>query len=265
MSIMNAFRNMLGGSAPQQPQGAQPQVNPAASQQLNNTVGSEQSNNTVPSATTLQSDGKTPAIPAAAQGDQSPLANYSDLWKAPENGTGLPSTVPTITVDPAKLDSISKNVDFTKAVDKTLVAKAVSGDAEALMQVLSQAAQAGFAQAAGTSAQMIQKAMSLQDERLQQQYIPEVLRRTEISRQMRTDNNLYSDPAIAPMLNMVETQFAAKYPQASPQEIRQSAMNYLQQTASAVVKQSGKQVIDTPQASPASKQRDVDWEGFFME
>lgn len=260
MSIMNFFRNL----APTSPQTQQQQVNPAATQQNNNSNGSENSNNTVPSETTLKSDGKVPAIPTAAEGDASPLANYKDLWKTPTQGTGLPSTVPTFTADPKKLDEISKTIDFTRALDKTLVTKAATGDAEALMAVINQAAQAGYAQASGTTASLIEAALKAQNDRLQNEYIPEMTRRNEISREMRLDNKLYLDPAIAPMLTMVEKQFASNYPNSSPQEIRESAMAYLQHTASAVVSSSGRQVIDAPKPNSNSIQRtDPDWERFF--
>lgn len=243
MSIMNAFRSIAG--IPAKP------VTP-----------SQDTNNTIPNSTTVGSDGKTPAIPATATGPESPLSEYKDLWQAPTNGTGLPSSVPQFTTDPAKLTEISKTVDFRNAVDPEMAKKALAGDMESFMNVLNQVGQAGFAQAAGMSSTLVQKAMTAQDQKLQNELLPEFARRSDVSKGMRDGNNLYSNPAIAPMLHSLETQFAAKYPQASAQEIREHATKYMQGVSEQVVAQSGRLVTDAPPASARNAGKE-DWESFF--
>lgn len=244
MSIMNAFRSIAG----------LPAAKPA--------TPTADTNNTIPNATTVSSDGKTPAIPATATGDASPLSEYKDLWQAPTNGTGLPTSVPQFTTDQAKLTEISKTIDFRNAVDPEMAKKALSGDMESFMNVLNQVGQAGFAQAAGMSSTLVQKAMTAQNDKLQNELLPEFARRDAISTGMRANNSLYSNPAIAPMLHSLETQFAAKYPQASAQEVREHATRYMQSVSEQVVAQSGRQVTDVPAANSRNAGKE-DWESFF--
>lgn len=246
MSIMNMFRSVMPGRTATST-GTGPTPTP-------------ESNNTIPSANTVSSDGKTPAIPATATGEVSPLSEYSKVWDTPANGTGLPSSVPQFTTDPAKLTEISKTIDFRNAIDPELAKKALTGDMDSFMQVLNQVGQAGFAQAAGMSSTLVQKAMTAQNEKLQNELLPEFARRDAISSSLRENNSLYSNPAIAPMLHSLEKQFSAAYPNASPQEVRDHATRYMQGVSEQVVAQSGRIVTNAPQASQSRGKED--WETF---
>lgn len=242
--IMAMFRNVVGAANPQ-----------STKQQT-----SAESNPTVPNQNNPKNGENIPGLPPNPTGTESPLENYAELWNAPTNGTNLPSTVPQLTIDPVKLDTISKGIDFGKAINKELLVKASSGDAEALSQVISQAVQAGYAQAAGTSAQLVEKALQGVDSKLQKELLPEVLRRADISRSLSNNNPLYQDPAVAPMLKMLETQMAAKYPKATPEQIRESAVGYLQATSRAILSNGGFDVVTKDTTTKNKGPVETDWE-----
>lgn len=96
--------------------------------------------------------------------------------------------------------------------------------------------------------------------------MPHILRQNEISRSLREDNELFSNPAVAPLLEMTEKQFAIKYPKASAQEVTTKAKEYVREFAEAVVKSSGgtvsKATTDATKKSGLSR-GDTDWEMWF--
>jgi hypothetical protein len=251
MDIFNGFR-------------AQPQQQPAAPK-----VDPSGANPTVPGTATPKATGTVAAIPAAGEGDKSPLEGFKDLWqKDDKNDAQRPNLVPKLTVDPAKLTEAAKRLDFTKLVDPAALAKAATGDATALGQVINEGAQAAFAQAAEASTKILEAALQSQAKNFEEKVMPDILRRHNISTGIRADNSaLFDDPAAAPMLTMVENQFATKYPNASPAEITAKAKEYLEGFATSIVSGSGKQIVDTKTVGTGTGRqgvrREEDWGKFF--
>src|ERR1700749_951458 len=100
-AVSNAVRTVTGGG------------NPAA-------VDPSQVNNTIPGqGNNIHSDGSIKAIPPEAKGDQSPLANYTDLFKDdPSKPTvvGPANPMPNFALDPTKINEVAATIDFTSDV-----------------------------------------------------------------------------------------------------------------------------------------------------
>lgn len=227
-------------------------------------------NNSVPNDSTIQNtNGTGPgAIPKAAEGDKSPLAEYSALWHKDEKNDGKePNLVPNFKTDPAKLMESAKNVDFVSGIDPKVLDAAAKGDKEALGAVVNQAAQLGFARSAAVTTSIVERALQQQAKSFKDEVMPHILRNNEISRTLREDNELFSNPAVAPMLEMVEKQFAIKYPKASPAEVSQKAKEYVQEFGTAIVTANGGTV--TPKAAEGSAKKnalartEMDWSAWF--
>ena len=223
-------------------------------------------NITVPNNNTFKSDGSIAAIPPAATGDASPLANFKDLWETPKDAQGNPivqtkaSLVPTINPDPAKIQESASKIDFTKLIPADVQAKALAGDSTAFMQAINAASQATLAHTTQLTAQIVKEALTQQATAFEAR-AADILRTERVSNTIQADNPLFTNPATAPMLRMVEQQFMAKNPTASPAEISQMAKAYVAGFAEEAVKASGKVITEAPKA-PANTPVTEDWEKF---
>lgn len=246
MSIMDAFRNALGGSAQQTPQQVPPgNIPPNQPPMLAQTQEGQ-----IPPAPTLQPNQQvTPP--------QSPLADFSNLWEAPTTPPDPNKGAVQFTIDPTKINQVASSIDFTKSIPPELMQKALAGGPEAmqaLMQVINTVSQQAFAQSTMANTKVIETALAQQREKFSAE-IPDLVRSQSISSTLRQENPLFKNPATAPMLTALETQLAAKFPSATPQEISNHARKYLEGFAAEITKQTA------PAASP--KQGEIDWSTFM--
>lgn len=195
-------------------------------------------NTTLP-GTQATSDGKGPAaFPAAATGDQSPLANYADLFKIDDKdrATAPGSIVPEIKFDQkATIDRLS-TIDYTKHINDAAKEAARNGDlGPAIAQILPYALTGvmGYTNSQLTS---ITKSM---ENKLLNEILPAKLREYSISNQVVQDNPIFDNPAVAPMLEIAKSQLQAKYPEASAAEISSKAKDYLLGMSTEIAKSQG--------------------------
>lgn len=255
MGIMDVFRNITGAT----PTGTPPAGPTPAPANANG-------NTTVPNANTPVPTGDGPAaIPAAGTGEKSPLENFSKLFENDPNAKPPASMVPTINADPAKLMEAAKKIDFTKAVNPEVLANAAKGDVAALTAAINEAAQAGFAQSAGTTAALVRQALEMQAKSFKEQVIPEILRDHAASQKLNDSNALFTNPAVAPVVDMVKSQLALKFPTAYPAELAKHAETYFSGMATEMAKAMGMQMVKptaTNASTPAGREP-VDWGQYF--
>lgn len=235
------------------------------------TPASVAANPTVPDPGSKQNDGSVAAFPVISkEPDKNPLDAYADLWKVDTKnvpGAGHePSMVPQLTVEPTKIMEVARTIDFTKGIAPELLDKAVKGDAESLVTLINSAAQNAYAQGAMATTSIVKNAFTIQDQNFKQTVMPSVLRRHSINSEVQKVS-IADNPAAAPMLQILEQQFATKYPTASPTEIREHAEQYLSGFAAEIVRGQGGTIIPkdnsngNPFGVPARKEED--WERFF--
>lgn len=266
MALMPSIMSLFGGKAPAAATATAPAAADPATQQVQLVAAG--ANPTVPSGTTPQSNGSVAAIPPAGTGDGSPLAGFADLWKADPNNTQVtPSLVPSFNLDHKGLMESASKVNFVSHIQPELVAKAMAGDAEAFLSVINQASQFGYASATATTGELVKQSLGKAQNVLQDSVLPSALRQQAISQALNESNPVFQSPAVAPMLGMLKTQLAAKYPTASPQEIAAHATQYLAGMSEMVVKASGGTV--TPKGQQVgnrtgfSSPQETDWTNFF--
>jgi hypothetical protein len=248
--IMELFGRNAAGDMQQQ------QMQPTQAQSASVTA-----NSTIPSEATPKSDGSAAAFPKAGEGSKSPLEGYKDLWEVSDKDGKLDSPVPQMTIDSKKLSEATKDMDFLGFVDKSLIAKATSGDQAAMMDVINAVGQAGLSQATAIATAITRDAVT-QLTANNKTYLDETLRRNRIGSELREENLFFEDPAAKPLLTMLETRFAEKYPQASAQEVANHAKEYLTGFIKAGAKSQGFDVVDpaTAPKTPGSKRPETDWE-----
>lgn len=221
--LLELMSNFMGGSNQQQPQpGAV--TNPA-----------------IPGAASAnKSDGSVPGIPAAPQGPADPLANYAELWKIDDKQkAGPPSLTPNLALDPNKLAEIAAKMDFTQGLPPELVQKAASGDGASMIQIMNQMSQSAFMRGLQAASQMTTNAFDKHGEVLLNHTIPQSVTAINSRSEVSGINKVLSNPAVAPMVEMVRAQVTQQNPNASPAEIASHVNNLFTGMSAEFLKASG--------------------------
>lgn len=201
-------------------------------------------------------DGITPA-PATPAEPVSPMGEFEKLWEpvaTPEGGPAAPQKL-----DAAKLQEIVSKATLTNSIPaETLTAITAGGEGaqEALLVALNSVAQTTLMQATLASNKITEQAVATAIA-AQQAGIPELIRTQSAAAQLRTDNPLYSNPAVTPVIQAVEQQLAAKNPDATPQELTTMAKSFVSAMAESFA--------PIPASDPlsAASAQDTDWNKFL--
>lgn len=205
------------------------------------------------------------AFPVPATGDASPLAQFDKLWETDPNSPNNPGRLlPVLNLDPTRLGQAAANIDFTKQLPAELIAKIQSGDSGSILEALNKVAQFGFANALAGSGELVKQAFGTAQTNLEGHMLPAAIRQANISSAMQ-ENPAFQDPAMKPIMSMLQSQLAQKYPTATPAEIASFAQQYMSGMAQQVVKGAGGQVLpkETVQQQQQLQAPAQDWEKYF--
>jgi hypothetical protein len=254
MNIMDLFR---GPAVPQNPNPGVAPVNPAP-------TGNSAPNTPTPG--TVANPGTAPngVVPVEGSGNPdnkanpSPFDGFEKLWETPANTTPN-DTSPFATLDPAKVMESARKVDFSKAVTPEILAKIQAGGAEgvqAMMTAMTAVAQQGYGQSALATTKIVEQALKHQKTQFEAQ-LPSLVKKLSVSDNLRTENPLLSNPAIAPMVDALQGALLLKNPNATPTEIQGQVNDFL----GAMGKAFGPKPVETA-ASKAAK-NETDWDKFL--
>lgn len=208
-----------------------------------------------PTMTTAVSDGTAPngAVPAGSAEPppaSSPLDQFKDIWE-PVSQAASESAFTKL--DPSKVREAVNKADFSKALSQENLARIAQGGDEAIgafTESLNNVAQQVLTQATLISNSLIEQQVSkaLQQE---QAKLPQMLKKQSVSETLAS-NPLFKNPAVRPVIEAVQHQLTAKYPNASAQEIAQMATNFVTVMGESFA------------PKPASKApQEPDWESFL--
>lgn len=247
MSIMDFFRGA-------------PVVTPAAAVPTSVAVTA---NTTIPGPNTPVPDGSNPSIPKVEAGEKSPFDNFKDLWKTPEPGKagGIPSAVPSFTLDPAKLREVASSIDYSANFPAEKLKAAFGGDETSMREMMNHLGTEAFVHNFSAGAKTMQSAMEKSTSMLTEGTIPELLRRNQVNQLTKSASELFSNPATAPFMQNLTTQMANQFPAASPEGIKDMAVEYFNKMMEVQVGQTGKMIVDKP-TDKASKQS-TDWDSWL--
>lgn len=224
-----------------------------------------QGNNTIPGpGNNVQSDGSVKAIPAAATGTESPLANYTDLFKNdPEKPTavGPINPMPQFTLDQTKISEAAAKMDFTADISSAELATLYPGvDEAAARSALNKVGARGFVANFTAGGQALETAMSRQTNDFMTKTIPEIVRR-ENTQMLTRDLGYANDPMTAPVFNMLKEQFTNKHPDATPAQIADHTQKYMTEMFKSGAKLNGQEIRNTPRQPKGA----TDWDDFIEE
>lgn len=180
-------------------------------------------------AVALTSPAPAPAAsaPVAAPAASDPLAAMAAVWKndPTRTPTADPLAGPVLNMDPAKIADASSKIDLLASINPELMAKAKTGDGEAIVQLIQLAAQSSLATGAQISASATEQGLQRQAQRFVQA-LPDRIKQHAITTAQATHPAL-QHAASQPFLQMTRQQIAASNPTLSPAEVNSQAESTL--------------------------------------
>lgn len=202
-------------------------------------------------------------VPSGANEDnkESPEDKFKDLWKNEPTDPNKQSQEPTGLTPQQMLEAAAK-VDFAKVLDKDILVKITAGGEEAtqaLVQALNKVSQQTYAQ----TVLVTDKLITAQVQKAQEDFaskVPYLVKQQRVQDDLIKDNPAFKDPAVAPVVGLIQNQLAEKFPQATADEIKQMAIEYFTGAATKLVppKKTG-----TP--SGKKENTDEDWETWLSQ
>ncbi len=211
------------------------------------------------SATTAP-NGTIPAQPAPVPTEPpSPLAEFKDIWQPDPNAIPA-SAAAGFNIDPAKMFEAAKKTDFSRFMNpENLKAIAAGGEGavKAMMDTMNGVAQAAYGQSAVAAAKIVEAALAKNKETFDAA-LPGLIRKHQVSDTLRTENPIFNNPAIQPIISALESQLMIKHPQATAAQINAEAKKYVEALGSSFAP---KLVVDA--ATAAKAKNEVDWTNFL--
>lgn len=210
------------------------------------------------------------------QEPKSPLADFTDFWKdtpladgeqAQPNWDDPSSIVPGMKIDPKKMFEAAQRIDFAKVMPAEKVKAALAGDAVAFGDCMNAVVHSAYANMAMSTSRIVEASLKQMAPKLFAA-LPSHIRKHVVSDTVNTDNPIFQDPAVAPMLEMVKSQMQMKFPKASAKEISDKAKQYVSGFAETVTK-SGKAgtAANNPRTGKPLEKKGTgneDWSDFFV-
>lgn len=170
----------------------------------------------------------TPTPVAAAanteQAASSPLDALKAFWDTPKDAEGKPlaaATDPTASeifnFDPVKVAESARKLNFTSDLNPELVTKALSGDAQAFMDVINHATQTAFTAATLNTGRLINQGHATNNERFTSK-LPTAIKQVQLE-QTETTNPILQHEAAQPLVAALKKMAFAKDPSASPADV----------------------------------------------
>lgn len=256
--IMGGIMSIFGGNTQQPPA---PQPTNAVSQQGQQQSAPQPDTNGAfagvtpqdPTANALAGQpGQAASTPA---GSQSPLDQFQKLWETAPNTN---PNGPVFNVTPQQIQAEAAKMNFAATVAPEIIQKALTGDANAFAQAINIASQNAFAHATHATTIMVDKAL---EKRLGEfsAKLPDQIRDYQAQTGLANENPMFSNPAVKPLVTMVQKQMATQFPTATPEQINAHVKEYLTGVFGAITPQQAAAQGD-PNNLPFGTKSGTDWE-----
>lgn len=213
----------------------------------------------IPDPATLQGavapNATTPAAGSATPTEtDNPLAPFAELWKNEPKSPNDAAPEPDFNLTQEAVHGIVSKTDFSKVVSPEHMAAMVAGG---------EGAQAAFAAALNQVAQHTMVQSTLVNNKLAQKQIeaaikaqlvkmPSTLRQQSSADHLNSNNPLFSNPAVKPVIEATHAQLLQKFPNATNAEITKMTHDYVLALGSSFA----------PPAPVTTEPGDTDWSNF---
>jgi hypothetical protein len=193
----------------------------------------------------------------------SPLDKFSPQSNNTPNETASPQNAPQATPAPAPASApnifdntlesyqahMAKQQNVAGTIDPELATKALSGDMDALGQMLNGVAQNAVAMSMHGSGRIAQQGMNANMDNFRTE-MPTMITDHQVSNVFQNDATM-NHPALKPMVDGAMSMFRNQFPEASPQELQTKVQEYLHATSKVLLEQAGGQVTDPSKSTDA--------------
>lgn len=208
------------------------------------------------------------AVPAGTDTEgkagKSGLDAFSDLFQTDPNAPKQEPGQPLFNVTPEKLMESARKQDFRPKLTVEQATAVAAGGQEAvaaMVEIMNDVAQRVYAQSADATTKLIMNGLE-RSNFAKSDDIGTIIRNSSISNSLREENPLFSNPAVAPMLDMVKSQMLVKFPKATTAEIADMSKNYLTAFAEAALKPAKDAETAAATAKKSKGGSDTDWSSF---
>jgi hypothetical protein len=207
--------------------GPKPQTGPIPQGTMQPSVSNNPANNPAPAGTQTSAvtDGNG-LVPAGS--DASPLTEFKDLWQPTPTDPNAPKNT-TQGVSPEKLMEAASKVDFSKVLDQESLAKIAAGGQDAviaLSTLLNKTAQQVYGQSMVVTSKIVDQAVQEATARFAAS-VPSLIKSQAVNDNLFTKNPAFNNPAVAPVIQAIQSQLAEKYPKATSNELAEMAQKVL--------------------------------------
>lgn len=187
---------------------------------------------------------------------QDPFKAFSGMWDI--DPTKLNPETPAFfaNIDHAKVMESARKTNFAQMTQEQASAIQAGGPEalKAMQQILNAAAQNVYGQGAIATSRMVDQALAAQRKQFQDM-LPGLITQQQARATIQETNPIFTNPALAPMVEGLRAQFQAKNPNATPAELATQVSDYFNAV--------GMQFAPKP-AEPTSRGTEmVDWDKFM--
>lgn len=206
-----------------------------------------------PAALTAPNPLATPVPPIDPS--TAPLDQYKSMWET-DPKYKAPGSDPIFGVtDPQKLMDAARQMDFTSMITPEINARIAAGGADAQLAMQEAMRISGshvYAQNAHATTEIVKRALEAQEKNLMAK-LPGYLKNQNVSTALNALNPALSHPAMAPLVEQVQTQMQRNYPTATPEQLTKQVSEYFDSLGRIAAGQ--KEAATTPTAQ--------DWDKFL--
>jgi hypothetical protein len=193
---------------------------------------------------------------------ESPLDQYSDLFKNDPNAKPQDDGAPKFDIDPKKIADAASKTNFAGALPSELLVKIAAGGEDgmkAAVAAMNSVAQNSYAQSTVVTGKLIEQALQRQATYFQETVIPQITRQMGSEESLRELNPILNHSAVQPVAAAIRSSLAEKNPDATPKEIAKMTNDFFSALASAVTPPSNK----GENTQQGRGQKEQDWSKFL--
>lgn len=221
---------------------------------------------TIPAApTTPAGTTSTAGTVATTPSPDTPLDTFKGLWENDPNAAPLHQGM-NFDVTPQQLAEIAGKIDFASVVPGTIHERIAAGGEDAIkasMEMQNMIARAVYSQNAMATTKLVEAATAKANEGIDAM-IERKMKLMGLAENSATLNPALSNPAVAPLVDVIQQRFVQKFPNASSAEINRKVNEYFSQVGAAFnPEMAAKATSNSAKQGFQSLQPETDWSLFL--
>lgn len=185
-----------------------------------------------------------------------PLAAYGAMWQNNPNQEEAP---PSLQLDNKVLDQVTGSLDFTKAIKPEVMQRAMSGDSQAMIEMMNEVGRQAYRNALQHNSTLTDKFVSMREEHQFGKRVPSLVRDELTMGALTGSDGQKMSPVARQQLAEIARRYQRANPDASPSEVAAAAKKYVEDIYQAINPNASSQ----QQQNQQQQATEVDWDKYF--